>query len=49
MTVVEATGGAEGVRKAQDEGPDVILLDMTMPSMDGLRRYRRSGWNPRPP
>ena len=35
MEVVEASGGAEGVRKAQDERPDVILLDMMMPTMDG--------------
>lgn len=35
MDVIEASGGAEGVRKAQDEHPDVILLDMMMPAMDG--------------
>ena len=35
MEVIEASGGAEGVRKAQDETPDVILLDMMMPAMDG--------------
>ena len=35
MEVVEASGGAEGVRRAQDERPDVILLDMMMPTMDG--------------
>jgi two-component system OmpR family response regulator len=35
MEVVEAATGAEGVRKAQDEKPDVILLDMMMPAMDG--------------
>ena len=35
MEVVEAAGGAEGVRKARDENPDVILLDMMMPAMDG--------------
>lgn len=35
MTVVEAASGAEGVRKARDEKPDVILLDMMMPAMDG--------------
>ena len=35
MDVVEAAGGAEGVRKAQDEQPDVILLDVMMPVMDG--------------
>jgi len=35
MEVVEAASGAEGVRKAQDEKPDGILLDMMMPAMDG--------------
>ena len=35
MDVIEAAGGAEGLRKAQDERPDVILLDMMMPTMDG--------------
>ncbi|MDO8793845.1 MAG: response regulator [Vicinamibacterales bacterium] len=35
MDVIEAAGGAEGVRRAQDERPDVILLDMMMPTMDG--------------
>jgi DNA-binding response OmpR family regulator len=36
MTVIVASGGVEGVRKAHDERPDVILLDMMMPTMDGL-------------
>ena len=36
MDVIEAASGAEGVRKAQEEKPDVILLDMMMPAMDGL-------------
>ncbi|HXG72332.1 MAG TPA: response regulator [Gemmatimonadaceae bacterium] len=35
MDVIEASGGAEGLRKAQEERPDVILLDMMMPMMDG--------------
>jgi two-component system OmpR family response regulator len=35
MDVVEAASGAEGVRMAQEERPDVILLDMMMPTMDG--------------
>jgi len=35
MDVIEAAGGVEGVRKAQEEKPDVILLDMMMPTMDG--------------
>ena len=36
MDVIEAASGVEGVRKAQAETPDVILLDMRMPAMDGL-------------
>jgi DNA-binding response OmpR family regulator len=35
MDVVEAASGAEGVRRAAEEQPDVILLDMMMPIMDG--------------
>jgi DNA-binding response OmpR family regulator len=35
MEVVEASSGAEGVRLAKQELPDVILLDMMMPAMDG--------------
>jgi DNA-binding response OmpR family regulator len=37
MHVVEASGGAEGVRTALVEHPDVILLDMMMPGMDGVQ------------
>src|SRR6188474_3630236 len=35
IDVVEASGGLDGVRKAREEQPDVILLDMMMPTMDG--------------
>ncbi|HXG54726.1 MAG TPA: response regulator [Vicinamibacterales bacterium] len=35
MEVIEAASGAEGLTKARDEQPDVILLDMMMPMMDG--------------
>ena len=33
--VVVATDGQEGVNKARSEHPDVILLDMNLPVMDG--------------
>ncbi|MCU1385151.1 MAG: two-component hybrid sensor and regulator [Acidobacteria bacterium] len=37
MDVIEAASGAEGVRKARKENPDVILLDMMMPAMGGVQ------------
>ena len=36
MDVIEAHSGRDGLRKARDEHPDVILLDMMMPTMSGL-------------
>jgi CheY-like chemotaxis protein len=35
IDVLEAESGEEGVNKASVEKPDAILLDMTMPVMDG--------------
>ena len=35
MEVVEATGGEEGIEAALRERPDVILLDVLMPRLDG--------------
>ena len=35
MEVVDASGGQEGVKKAASERPDVILLDVMMPGLDG--------------
>jgi two-component system OmpR family response regulator len=35
MEVIEAAGGEEGVRRAAEERPDAILLDMMMPFMNG--------------
>lgn len=34
-TVVVAVDGAEGVAKAQSEIPDLILMDMSLPVLDG--------------
>ncbi len=35
LDVVEANSGSDGISKAAAEQPDVILLDMMMPGMDG--------------
>lgn len=34
--IVTARDGVEGVAKAKSEQPDVILLDVMMPNLDGL-------------
>jgi CheY-like chemotaxis protein len=37
IDVIEAESGGEGIRKAQEEHPDVILMDMRMEGMDGSK------------
>jgi len=39
--VVVAHDGQEGVAKAATERPDLILLDVVMPKMDGIEACRR--------
>ena len=36
VQMVFASNGAEGLEVAEREKPDVILLDVTMPVMDGI-------------
>lgn len=38
--VVSATTGAEGLRAAREGAPDVILLDIQLPGMDGYEVAR---------
>ena len=36
-----ATGGREGLKMIQDDTPDLILLDLMMPDMDGWEVYQQ--------
>jgi signal transduction histidine kinase len=41
--VSEASSGGEGLRKARDELPDVIVLDLQMPNVDGFTVLQELG------
>lgn len=41
-----ASGGGEGLRRVERERPDIILLDLMLPEMDGLEVCRRLKQNP---
>lgn len=44
--VSSASSGHEGLAKAASEQPDVILLDVMMPEMDGIETFRALQGNP---
>jgi signal transduction histidine kinase/DNA-binding NarL/FixJ family response regulator len=41
FTIIEAENGAEGIVKAKDNHPDLILTDLAMPIMDGLEMVQQ--------
>jgi CheY-like chemotaxis protein len=44
--VVEASSGKEGLTMAAQEQPDVIILDLMMPEMDGAETLKNLRKNP---
>ena len=47
--VVTASGGEEALRKAEEVRPDVVLLDIVMPDLDGIEVMRQlREWRPVP-
>jgi DNA-binding response OmpR family regulator len=46
FSVVVAQDGEEGFRKAQEESPDLVLLDLILPGVDGFEILKRIKNNP---
>ncbi len=52
FAVISARDGEDGLEKALTEHPDLVLLDIIMPKMDGittLERIRRDNWGKKVP
>ena len=38
---IEAQDGVEAVKKYSEENPDLVIMDITMPNMDGLQALKK--------
>lgn len=38
---IEAQDGVEAVKKYEEEKPDIVIMDITMPNMDGLQALKK--------
>src|SRR5437763_16145164 len=47
--VVEAAAGDPGLRLAQHESPDLVLLDVRMPDLNGIQVLEQLKKSPEPP
>lgn len=46
LQVIVASSSHEGLAKAETEQPDIILLDVMLPDMDGVTVFKRLQANP---
>lgn len=44
--VIEAIDGEEGIKKASEEKPDIVLLDIVLPGIDGFEILKRMKADP---
>lgn len=49
VVIGEADNGLDGVRLVEEVGPDVVLLDLAMPGIDGLEAITQMLAVPNPP
>ena len=44
--VIQAVSGAQGIEKASSDNPDIIIMDVVMPDINGFQATRKITSNP---